>query len=601
MATTDNADAIRNARSSIKKLFTRLDIKRVVCVDDQYDQQPSLSKFLDFYKFASEDFRSEDFSAFPGLQAIVLADPDLIRDRDLEKLWDGLTPKDQKRLFILIRTKVNSKNDTDYAQTLKKVFQPQVVELKELSLAQWRREKPQFLSEAKEVKTLFLFDRDFRSEGGAENEGETLIEDILVSGEEDTIMCGLLSHTFGIEEEHSRLEEYGKENKTNKDSFIFISKKQLRDNPLEFARRIKLTALSPKFKKLKEISSNIIEAAHSKAFKEVDKIDIYDFEHIIFQSSALEGIWEPDTLFRLFGIHHRSSAREMARSDDQLYELATNIRPISTVSIDSIDAPEHLSWQIRKLELYENSDYINNLRMPIELGDIFDVKLQNNLKRFILIAQPCDLMVRTSGKRKQTMTEVTFAEIIGLEDIQRKDEKGDPLDQDAFFELPYFAEDRTKRFVSFQKKYSIKLSIIDLCVYQGNGFAFLDINDPCPKRLIPTWESHYKDSIAKMKELIDQYEQINKACSKLLQEEAKQILDLTRARILALPEVFLLDRNEKTSLFTGDIDLVRKIVSYNLKRSGRLCQEYSTALLAKFAAFLARDAFEHDFGRDKEQ
>ena len=181
------------------------------------------------------------------------------------------------------------------------------------------------------MKTLFLFDRDFRHEGGSENEGMSLIDDILISGEEDTIMCGLLSHTFGIEEEHSRLEEYGEKNKTNKDSFIFISKKQLRDNPLEFARRIKLTALSPKFKKLKEISSNIIKDAHSKAFKEVDRINIYDFEHIIFQSSALEGIWEPDTLFRLFGIHHRSLAREMARSDDQLYELATSIRPISTV------------------------------------------------------------------------------------------------------------------------------------------------------------------------------------------------------------------------------------------------------------------------------
>ncbi|GHO69769.1 hypothetical protein KSC_086610 [Ktedonobacter sp. SOSP1-52] len=579
---------MQKAQESVKKLFKSLNIGRVVCVDDQYDQQPSFAKFKTLY----EQTTIEELQTIPELNPIIFIDPDIVREKDIEALWENFSDDDKKRVFVQLLTKVNSNTDHGYAETLHALLNS--FDFKELSLAQWRKRKPQILREAKRTKTLFLFDQDFSKEGGSSHEGIRLIEDILTSEERDIIMCGLLSHTFAPEQEHEQLNEYIKNQEGNRDKFIFISKQQLHKDPLEFVRLIKLTALSPKCKELKEVVAGIIGQAHDEAKSKVNLIDIYDFEHIIFQTSLLEGVWEPDTLFRLFGLYQRSIARELARSKDELHEIAADIRPISTVSTHSTEAPKHRSWEVQRLEIYEDETYINYLHMPVELGDIFDVILPNETKKFILLAQPCDLMIRPKGKRKQTVTEIILAEIIDSETIGRRNIDGKPLDQDAFFELPYFTENGHEKYVSFQKRHSVKLLIIDLCAYQDDGYAYLNVKADCPKYVIPTWQDRYKKLVIEAKELFEQYQQIYGYCSKLPPAEAEHVLGFAKARILSVPLVSL--PGTKENLFTGEINLDDWSIRYNLKRSGRLCQSHSTALLAKFAAFLARNAFEHDFG-----
>lgn len=582
---------MQKVRNSINKLFTVLAIRRIVCVDDQYDRTVTFDRFKMLYYDLPDKRQS-----IAELQSIPSDDLDFLDDH-LEAFWEGLSNEDRKRIYSLLRSKTNGENDTQYASILKNLLQK--YDLRELSLAQWRKEKSALVTECKEIKTLFLFDQDFSNEGGSRTEGIKLIEDVLASENGDSIICGLLSHTFQPEKEQELLETYSKNHEASKDSFVFISKQRLRNDPIEFARRVKLTALSPMCKQLKRAVAEVIEQAHNEASKQVELVDIYDFEHIIFLSSHLEGVWEPDTLFRLFGLYHRKIAREKARVKDELHELAAGIRPISMISTDSIEAPEHHSWEIQSLELYESEKYVNELYMPIELGDIFEVILKNTLKKFILLAQPCDLMIRKSGNRKQVVTEAILAEIVSPAEIDRKDGNGRPLDQDAYYELLYFNEDGQKRYVSFQQKHSLKLSIIDLCAYQYEGKAILNINHDCPKYVIPTWQRHYEKLVEKAKQTIDQYQKIHEVYNKLSENETDSIQALVLGRILELPTA--LTSNGEESLFTGEINLSDKSISYNLRRCGRLCQSHSTALLAKFAAFFARAAFEHDFGEVKKE
>jgi hypothetical protein len=96
---------------------------------------------------------------------------------------------------------------------------------------------------------------------------------------------------------------------------------------------------------------------------------------------------------------------------------------------------------------------------------------------------------------------------------------------------------------------------------------------------------------------IAEYQPIYDFCQNLSDQEVRQkILALVVPRLLALPAL----SNNDEHLFTGEINLVDQSISYNLRRCGRLCQTHSTALLAKFAAFIARVAFEHDFGGGKD-
>lgn len=209
------------------------------------------------------------------------------------------------------------------------------------------------------------------------------------------------------------------------------------------------------------------------------------------------------------------------------------------------------------------------------------------------MAQPCDLMVRKNGNRKQAVKEAVLAEVID----PPGGDKAELINQEAFYELLYFTEDGKKQVVSFQNRYSVNLSIIDLCAYQYDGSARLNVNDECPKHVIPTWQKHYLKLVEIAKRSIDEYRRIDDYCQKLPRQEAEQILSLVSHRLLALPA--LLPLNSEESLFTGRINLTDQSVCYELRRCGRLCQAHSTVLLAKFAAFLARAAFEHDFGGEK--
>lgn len=588
---TTNNENLSKAQRSIKSLFNILGIKRVVCVDDQYNDTPTLERFKNLYNDVTEDERQ----SILGLNTITSDDFDLL-DNYLDKFWTELSDKDKNKLSSQLRAK-STTHDTQYARILKDLLQSYLVEL---SLAQWRRNKPKYIVESKEIKTLFLFDQDFsKEEGGSREEGFKLIEDVLTSEGADSTLCGLLSHTFKPEDEQKLLEEYTKNHSENKDSFIFISKRLLSNDPTEFARRVKLTILSPMCKLLKTEVADIIEQAHKEAFQKVEQVSIYDFEQIIFHSSILEGVWEPDTLFRLFGFYSRALAREKARVRDKLYEIAAGIRPISLISTDSDGAPEHRSREIQRFELYEDEKYTNDLYMPIELGDVFEITLNGRLKKFILLAQPCDLMVRKNGNRKQTVTEAILAEIVNSEDLDNKDDKGRPLDQDTHYELQYFNKNGTKAFVSFQKKYSMKLFIIDLCVYQKDGRAEVNINQNCPKYIIPTWQKHYEKLVEKAKQAIDQYRRLQDTCKTLSKDETDYILNLALPRILELPIVPT--TNQIENIFTGNINPYEGSITYDLRRCGRLCQSHSSALLAKFASFFARNAFEHDFGGDKDR
>src|SRR5205085_6235648 len=72
--------------------------------------------------------------------------------------------------------------------------------------------------------------------------------------------------------------------------------------------------------------------------------------------------------------------------------------------------------------------------------------------------------------------------------------------------------------------------------------------------------------------------------------------ELTKRGISIKPAAALVARCSNSALFTPTIDISRKTVSFNPKRVARLRQPRAAALLSRFANFMARQAFDHDFG-----
>src|SRR5579883_2320370 len=169
----NNGAGLQKAKVSIRKIFSYLNIVRVICVDDQYDNTPTIERFKSlYYSLLSENI------LIPSLQNITSGDQDF-EDMELEKHWTGLSLPAQKSLLQEMRKGLNSENDDEYANILKSLLQP--YGLQELSLSQWRALKPKYIQEAKNARTLFLFDQDFRGEGGSNEEGFNLVADLLES------------------------------------------------------------------------------------------------------------------------------------------------------------------------------------------------------------------------------------------------------------------------------------------------------------------------------------------------------------------------------------------------------------------------------------
>ena len=236
----------------------------------------------------------------------------------------------------------------------------------------------------------------------------------------------------------------------------------------------------------------------------------------------------------------------------------------------------HDSWRIQRRELYEDAEHLNRYHLPLELGDIF--LRPNGGAQFILLAQPCDLMLREDqkGERRPGATEVMLARVV-------KDRPGHP--SDGYEELSYYdADTGESRYVDFRKAEAVKLCILDLCVYQIDGSATLVLGDTAPERIIPVWRMHYDALVKDFEKAIERYKTLLDALPK----------DASQARSVA--QVMMVPSSSNQNLFKGKIAQNR--ISYDVRRIGRLNQPRAAALYNRFAQYSSRAAFEVDFGRE---
>jgi hypothetical protein len=332
---------------------------------------------------------------------------------------------------------------------------------------------------------------------------------------------------------------------------------------MEFVRLLKLASIASQCNALRKEAQKIVDAALTDAKTRVESISMYDLEEMVFRSSFEEGVWEPETLFRIFYLFHRSETRKQALQSGTLHALAGEVRELSQIATPSEAAPSHKIFAIQHSEIYESADYLNPLRRPTELGDIYE---KDGGKRYILIAAPCDLMVRnTMGMRGETEDLLREA---ALAEITTKNKKGRTWKLD-------FYDERTDYYVDLKKITFVKLWALDMCVFNDAGQAIFSLKDDPPKYLIHAWKLRFGIVGKFVKEILSQHERIKPT-------------DAQRDDI-----VRLLTRISNEKLFTGKIDAEAQTLSFGFRRVARLRDSRSIALLSAYTSFLSRDAFEH--------
>jgi len=570
----NNTQTIEDARNAVKDMLAALHVSRVVCVDDTYSDEPSIENVI----VAACNLDADTLKRIlPEIGDTVPEDQDILTEQ-IRRLWNKLDekikPDRTKDILAAERLRGNEETDDQGDASILNDIIPDDM-LLQLSPKSWEQRQDELIAEDSEQHSLFLFDQDLSEDGGDVLGGIKIISSILARDDTSNLICGLLTHTIKPDEQLAKWEELSSDHSIPRDRFLVVPKQYLSKDPISFAQILKLITLSPNFTELKNKVKKIIEDAASTASTRVDDINIYDLEHIVFKISDEEGLWEPDMLFRLYSLYHRLESRRLAHEGGKLEIIARRLRSVSHIPTETTLKPASSTWKIQQEELYESGEHLNKNHLPLELGDIFVKTAKGSKKHYILLAQPCDLMVRRNGKRQPDIRFVPLAEV-GVRSPENRPNYAE--------EMSCFGTDPSECwFVNFKIIHMVEVCLLDLCVFNEDGSATLWDNGEISDAVRPNWKNRHTLISKSFERLITQLVFLSPVQNE--KKATKDIKSKLRSDLL------------NGSLFKGK--LIKKKghhgVSYNFRRVSRLFRVRAFGLLMSYTGVLSRPAYEREF------
>ena len=591
-------DSTAKKQSAVRKhaqsLLTSIGVSRIIVVDDEY-RRLEVEELIGLCSVLASD----EAGALPHLDGINFQADQAIWTGLVREKWETLDQQGRERVLARGRAlqpvsprppngndsidPQPGQDDTQAAESLEETLdQLDGCEYVTLSLGEWRAQGNDLLSDDRAKNTVFLFDKDFTKEDGTKDEGMELVRQVQTGG---VGFCGLLSHTVPVKGEHNAQMELSETYGLDAERFIVIAKERLTDDPLDhyqFLRMLRFIGLSKRYAIVKSTTWSVFEKSVAEAETAVERLSVSDFDRIVFESSRREGVWEPDTLLRVFGILMRREARKRLRQDEEILSAVSEARGISAMSEELANAmgtetASQEALRIQRYETYELGEELNRFQVPIDVGDIFrDIRTS---RPYILLTQPCDLMVREDGKRSYDGKDGRMGALVELVfDGKRKLVFDGKKEKESWGRLPFYHEDTGgSAFADFARAHHALLAILDLCVLRADGVVEIDVDAACPALLIQPWKARYERLGTFFRRALDR-------CDKLERKRVKKSL-----RLLTLP------RLSATIGIQGTAS--DRTVHYGLERVTRLRQPWSGALLTAFAQYQARAAFEHPFER----
>jgi len=562
-------------QETIRQILSGMGIRKVVSVDDFYTAANThYEDAITLFQIARSNRDAEYSELIPR---DILDAPENIWTRRLKTFWSEAVPDARSAILseLVAATGYESLPSDVRDLSLLKGLIPEEVFVA-LGPDDWDRDRDAILAEARDDHgVLCLFDQDLRLAGRPEDAGMTLLQETLRTCGEGHIICGLLTQTISKDAELPTAREFASKMGLRLDQFLPLSKDRLRGDPMEFADGLKMTVLNYTRERLSRQVTDVTKEASEKAQQQVNDIGVYDFEHIVIRSSEGEGVWEPDTLFRLFDLFRYNAFRAMVLDPERrvsLYgdiERMRAIRDIRTSDLQQ-DCPSDRVRQIQHDELFDAAELLNPAHQPIDLGDIFEV---GGEQYYILLAQPCDLMVRRSGR----------IDMVTLVQIQTYAATTDDPKGISSFRLNYFENQPEKKtFVKFRNSFQISLNVLDLAAFNHDGQCRISLSDTDVDRF-PTLHKPWHRRF----EVLQRYYQAT-------HQEFQKIPYLRASNYQKKALKHLLLCSDK------DIDLgydASGAFEFGIQRVSRCRAPLSVQLLSAYFSFLSRNPQEHDFAR----
>jgi hypothetical protein len=598
---TPPADPLAEARAALSSLLSLAKVEQIICIDDDFAVDHEDNAPTELLDGVEDDRLAVLGSVWEGLQGL----PPDVRSEKFKVLWRSAKLADRKDLHGKLEGWAAELRPIDLgARKLAKVLgETGVCPVHCFTFRDWQSRQAQLLGSKFDGKfTLLLIDQDFGKEGGDPRGGIEILRTLQASvSDQDavSVRCALLTNTKAPGEEHSSWDQFATDENLTRSRFMLISKARLSDDQFGgFVLMTRLTVLNPLCEKLRGHAARVYEDALVEAVKQLGGVTIYDVERIVFASSRKEGVWEPDTLFRILGLFLRREARRRAAGDTPLRDLADEVRGLAGPTSLDPKAEDTKAKEIRRLELYEDGDYLNKHHTPIDLGDVFEVvknpgKKDESRKRYLLVAQPCEMMVRVQptpgGRRRPTAVEAVLIEVV------KEKPKG------AHYQLDYFEPNSEHAYAVFGRARVANLNILDLCVFRQDGQAEIASTDQAAAGLIPSWRARHAVVLRHLASCLKEFGRLQSALAPVDSKEKDKEKKAAAAAALSALMRCCVDRefgpNPLFSLILAPEEGGGRL-KFSCQRIRRLSQPWAGALLTEYAHNLSRAAFEHDFGQE---
>jgi len=353
-----------------------------------------------------------------------------------------------------------------------------------------------------------------------------------------------------------------------------MSKCESTSDPNHVPRALKLVVLEPSCRQLAEAAAKSLDDATKDALKRISELNPYVFENIVFSASTREGVWEMDTLFRLYSVYHRRSALDSARKDKGLQDAAAKLRRLSTIAATLPHPLQAPSREVLMWERFDEGDFVNSLNLPPDVGDVYQITRPNaEPVQMVLLTQPCDMAVRNSGERESGLRLATLAVLEMLP-------KTNP--SPSYHELNHYSADPSQHcHASFRTSVQLPLWMLDMCTYNDDGAAALDFAlDECPVVVAEGWKLRYAAVRTEAQEFVN-------AISALQASGA----DHASPQVINLIDKLGLPAMDVSLPTTGANRLV-----LGLRRLRRYCRPWSLSMLQSYSAHINRPALPHELG-----
>ncbi|MFZ1705315.1 MAG: hypothetical protein WAT79_13285 [Saprospiraceae bacterium] len=576
-----NTKSEAQAKTAILDFLTKLNVQKIVYVDDRCSINELKEAYIGKLKSHYENKPAE-------IDFVDWELKDQIFERNINELWDSWDDEKRRLLFLKILTYENNLEELENSVAPLKLKSALKDKIDLLSPTEWVSNKEQITkSLSEETKILFLFDIEFGSAPLPDSrDGRDLAVELLNDTRINNFLyCGIFSHLFTINEEYDKRSEYCRTHNLEKEKFYTISKKRFQSDSYlpGLAEGIRNTLLINEVELLKRDGSKLLRSSFKKAISEINNLTPESFNHIIQRSSKDEGVWEMSTLIRVSNIITNNNALNRLLSNSERTKINQSLKKIRQVENiktggeTPFDKTQVLELRVK--ELYIKEDIQNQLHYPLSNGDIF--KIED--KEYILLVQPCNVAMRSSGLRDRMYNHGLLVELEVLKKVDFNKYKKGQLATLEVIEDVSLESDSVKiaRFSTFQ---SVSLSPLDLTVFNKDGLAKLNlsVSENISNTIQESWKKRYK-------QLHNEFTEFGKGIK-------------TFNRIRSIDKNLLKKSVFNGSLFSGykidnenSLSKNGKLLEFNIKRLAHYKSPYSDDLLQKFMLYLSRNAFEHDF------